>query len=182
MMLVLITPLRITLISIIITALKMFNICIVSHKQGQKSLMKQKGYTNEPNCSKCSFNKRNLIQFCLYGALALNSVFCSFSFLKKYSFHSGLAVFAWGPCCQAPAGLVSQPLSLFSYKLGGSLPAFLMNTLSRTCWLKCTSALLVWVAGDAAIKIKKKKKKKKNSPRIEQCFCNVLTWRGQPVW
>lgn len=45
---------------------------------------------------------------------------------------------------------------------------FLTNTLSRICWLKCTSALLLWVAGDAAIEIKKK------IPELNDAFAMYL--------
>ena len=48
-MLVLITPLKITMISTIITALKTFNILYCkSQARSKKVLMKQKGYKNEP--------------------------------------------------------------------------------------------------------------------------------------
>lgn len=49
---------------------------------------------------------------------------------------------------------------------------FLTNTLGRVCWLTYTSALLLWVAGDAAIKIKK------TIPELNDAFATYLDREG----
>lgn len=76
-------------------------------------------------------------------AKALNRAVFSFSLVEKVVISFCLAVFPSSLCCQAPAGLVSLPLSLFSYKLRGSVPVFFRNSLSRMCWLKCPSAFFL---------------------------------------